>query len=104
MPKLYLHERAERDLLEHAAYLAENGGMTLAEKFLNQSWESFEALLLHPSVGAPIASRHKALANIRKWRVKGFDNHLIFYVAERSSISIVRVLYASRDWLALLDS
>lgn len=22
---------------------------------------------------------HPALANVRKWRVKGFDNHLVFY-------------------------
>lgn len=43
--KLYIHERAERDLVEHYVYLTEHGGTALAEKFFNQSQTSFEDLL-----------------------------------------------------------
>jgi toxin ParE1/3/4 len=34
---------------------------------------------------------------MRKWRVKGFDNHLIFYMPRAEGVSIVRVLHGSRD-------
>ncbi len=37
-----------------------------------------------------------------KWRIKGFDNHLIFYMLRSEGVSIVRVLYAKRDWWTLL--
>ncbi|MCX7203190.1 MAG: type II toxin-antitoxin system RelE/ParE family toxin [Burkholderiales bacterium] len=42
------------------------------------------------------------LANLRKWWVKDFDNHLIFYMPCPDGVSIVRVLHAASDWWALL--
>jgi len=35
------------------------------------------------------------LANIRKWRVKDFDNYLVFYELRPDGVSIVRVLRAA---------
>jgi len=37
-----------------------------------------------------------------QWRVKDFDNHLIFYLSHQDGISAVRVLHAARDWRSLL--
>jgi len=45
---------------------------------------------------------HPDLAGMRKWRVKDFDNHLIFYLPRPDGVSIVRVLHGSRDWWTLL--
>lgn len=42
------------------------------------------------------------LANIRKWRVKDFDNHLIFYEPRPDGVSIVRVLHSASDCWQLL--
>ena len=39
---------------------------------------------------------------MRKWRVKDFDNHLIFYLPRPDGVSIVRVLHAASDWWSLL--
>jgi toxin ParE1/3/4 len=39
---------------------------------------------------------------MRKWRAKDFDNYLIFYLPSTGRVSIVRVLYRSRDWWELL--
>jgi toxin ParE1/3/4 len=42
------------------------------------------------------------LAKIRKWRVKGFDNHLVFYEPRSDGVSTVRVLHTASDWWGLL--
>ena len=46
-------------------------------------------------MGAALTLKHPALANVRKWRVKGFDNHLVFYAPRAHGVSIVRVLHAA---------
>lgn len=39
---------------------------------------------------------------MRKWRVDGFENVLIFYQPRPDGVAIVRVLHAARDWWGLL--
>jgi toxin ParE1/3/4 len=53
-------------------------------------------------IGALLTLRHPNLAGIRKWRIKDFDHHLIFYTPHPDGVSIVRVLHAARDWWSLL--
>ena len=102
MAAIHLREAARRDLLEHFVHLAENAGIDTAERFLAMAETSFDALAGQPLMGAPLALRIPALAGMRKWRVKDFDNYLIFYVPSADRVSIVRVLYRSRDWWELL--
>jgi toxin ParE1/3/4 len=53
-------------------------------------------------MGAPLTLRHPDLAGMRKWRVKDFDNFLIFYQPRPDGVSIVRVLHSAQDWWHLL--
>ncbi len=53
-------------------------------------------------MGAPLTLKHPDLAAIRKWRVTGFDNHLVFYLPRPKGIAVVRVLHAAGDWWGLL--
>jgi toxin ParE1/3/4 len=102
MPTIQKREAATRDLVEHFVYLAENAGLDTAERFLRQAEASFTDLARQPKMGAPLNLRNPDLANIRKWRVKGFDNHLVFYEPRSDGISVVRVLHAASDWWQLL--
>ncbi len=102
MPVVSKREGARRDLVEHFVYLAENAGVTVAERFLSRAEESFGDLARQPMMGAPLTLTHPELANIRKWRVKDFDNHLVFYEPRSDGVSIVRVLHAASDWWGLL--
>ncbi|MDH3209746.1 MAG: type II toxin-antitoxin system RelE/ParE family toxin [Burkholderiaceae bacterium] len=102
MPKVYQRAVARRDLIEGFVYLADNAGLTAAQRFLTNAEASFNDLACQPMIGAPITLPHPNLAGIRKWRVKDFDNHLIFYLPRRDGVSIVRVLHAARDWWSLL--
>jgi toxin ParE1/3/4 len=102
MPKVFQRTTARRDLLDHFVYLAENVGLDTADRFLANAEATFAALAQQPKMGAPLTLRHPALAGIRKWRVDGFDNHLIFYLPRPGGVSIVRILHAARDWWTLL--
>ena len=76
--------------------------MDTAERFLANAEVSFNDLAGQPMIGTPLTLRHPGLAGMRKWRVKDFDNHLIFYQPRPDGVSIVRVLHAARDWWSLL--
>jgi len=102
MPKIYRREQARRDLVEHFVYLADNADLSTAERFLKNAEAEFAKLALHPLMGSPLTLRNPELAGMRKWRVKDFDNVLIFYIPRADGVSIVRVLHAARDWWNLL--
>ncbi len=102
MPTVHQREAARRDLVEYFVYLAENASLDTANRFLSNAEASFADLARQPGMGAPLTLKHPDLAILRKWRVKDFDNHLIFYMPRPDGVSIVRVLHASSDWWALL--
>jgi plasmid stabilization system protein ParE len=94
---------AAEDLKHHAdRFLAEAGADT-ALKFVDNARFCFTRLAEAPGMGAPINSRSRALAGIRKWHVDGFPKLLTFYVVGDHTIDIVRVLHAASDWHGLLD-
>ena len=102
MPTVYQREAARQDLLDHFIYLADNAGLAVAERFLTNAEASFNELAINPLIGSPLTLQHSELAGMRKWRIKNFDNILIFYLPCHDGISIVRVLHAAQDWWGLL--
>ena len=102
MPAVQIREAARHDLVDHFVYLAENAGVEVAERFLERAEPSFGDLAGQPLMGAPVPFKHADLAGLRKWRIKDFDNHLIFYQPRHNGVSIARVLHAASDWWTLL--
>ncbi len=102
MPVVTKRESAKLDLVEHFVYLAENASLDVADRFLANAESSFNGLARQPMMGSPLHLKRPELANIRKWRVKDFDNHLVFYEPRSDGVSIVRVLHAASDWWNLL--
>ncbi len=102
MNRIYKRAAARRDLEDHFVHLAQNAGQDVAERFLISAESSFADLAHQPLMGAPLMLRPPELATMRKWRVRDFDNYLIFYQPRPDGVSIVRVLYAARDWWSLL--
>lgn len=102
MGRIYRRPAARRDLIAHYRYLAENAGEAIADRFLSQAEASFDDLLKQPKMGAPLTLQRAELNGLRKWRVKDFDNVLIFYLPHPDGVLIVRVLHAARDWWSLL--
>ncbi|MDH5252562.1 MAG: type II toxin-antitoxin system RelE/ParE family toxin [Nitrospira sp.] len=102
MPTVYQRAAARCDLVEQFVYLAEQAGLDTAERFLTNAEASSNDLARQPLIGAPVLLHHPSLAGMRKWRIKGFDNHLIFCTPHPDGVSIVRVVHAARDWWSLL--
>jgi len=65
VPKLYKRAAARRDLVEHAVYLATEGGEELAERFLSQTHACCTLLLDQPEIGSPLLVRDPDLVGIR---------------------------------------
>jgi toxin ParE1/3/4 len=94
---------ARRDLRKLTLWLHGEADSETASRFAQAAISGFAALAQSPGIGPAVPSAHRDLAGLRKWRVPGFPNHLIFYRRSDSGIEIVRVLHAAQDWWALLD-
>jgi toxin ParE1/3/4 len=101
MPLVSKREAAQRDLVEHFVYPAENAGLNITDRFLNCAESSFVDLARQPMMGSPLKLKHTDMANSRKWRVKDFEHHLVFYEPRLDGVSIVRVLHAASEWWRL---
>jgi toxin ParE1/3/4 len=102
MGTVYRRAAARADLIAHYVYLASQAGETVADRFLTNAETSFNDLAERPMIGSPLERSNPALLGMRKWRVNGFDNYLIFYLPRADGVSIVRVLHGARDWWRLL--
>jgi toxin ParE1/3/4 len=94
---------AKRDLEAHGKQLTAEAGDDLAMRFLDSARDSFAALGDTPYMGARVGSRYPAFAELRKWRVDGFANYLIFYLPLHDGVDILRVLHGAQDWWQSLD-
>ena len=96
--------RARLDLVEQAAYLAENASIEVAERFLDSAESTIEKLVEMPRMGRVWESPQKEIGHrVRVWKVEGFPKILIFYRLDGDGIQIIRVLHGARDLPSLLD-
>jgi len=96
--RVYQRATARRDLIQHFVHLAETADQETADRFLTNARSTFADLAEQPRIGAPLNLSNPALEHLRKWRVSGFENYLVFYLPRPNGVSIIRVLHASRDW------
>jgi len=92
--------RARLDLLEQFVYLGEQAGVEIAERYFDAVSRSCAHLARFPESGAIYDC---GIAGVRRFPIKGFENHLIFYVALANGIEVIRVLHGARDLDRLFD-
>ncbi|MEI7670012.1 MAG: type II toxin-antitoxin system RelE/ParE family toxin [Pseudomonadota bacterium] len=103
MPKIYKSNHAKIDLVEWFVYLTENANIDTAERFLKNAEVNFSELATNPLIGSPLPLKNPKLTGMRKWRVREFNNILIFYIPSQDGISIIRVIHATQDWWNLFE-
>jgi toxin ParE1/3/4 len=96
-PEITLRPRARIDLLEQFAWFGEESSVELAERYLAAVEETCSLLATQPLMGAVYETSVAELREMRRFRVKGFDNYLIFYQKTDIGIEVVRVLHGARD-------
>ena len=97
MPRVVLKPAARRDLIEHFSHIGESSGEEMARRFLRNACQSFDQLAVTPRIGAGRKFRNPKYADVRMWRVHGFEKHLIFYCPRKDGVSVMRVIYGTRN-------
>ena len=95
---------ARRDLAAQIDRLLVAAGPEIAGRFVEQAKTTLAAIAEAPALGSPVPTRNLQLAGLRKRKITGFGNVLVFYIANKQTVRILRIIHAAGDWQALLDA
>jgi len=101
-PNITRSAQSVEDVYEIATYLSRDG-LSIAERFLDAVESTFQTLGRTPLIGVPHAGSKHSQTGLRRWRVRGFENFMIFYHPLSNGIEIVRVLHGARDIESLFE-
>jgi toxin ParE1/3/4 len=102
-PSVTQRPRARLDLLEQFVYFGEQANVDVAERYFEAFDKTCALLVQQPQAGKPFETGINRLARLRHFPVKGFENHLIFYIPRRNGIEVVRVIHGARDIESVLN-
>lgn len=100
--KIVVRPSARQDLVEQFAFI-DGGSQKMADRFLEMFNKTLGEISEMPEMGSPQQFNNPRLKGVRRWPVRDFEKHLIFYRPVESGIEILRVLYASRDTAAIFE-
>jgi toxin ParE1/3/4 len=100
-PSLFTPQ-AWQDALDIVAYIAVDNPEAAA-RFVPALEETCSQLVALPSMGSARTFHHTELNGVRMMPVTGFEQHLIFYVATKRSIQVIRILHAARDFPTIFN-
>ncbi len=87
---------ANRDLIDCFVYIGKDSEES-ATRFLRAAEDTFLELARMPGMGIVASFSRSRDRNLRRWRVRGFENFLIFYVLIEDGIEVIRVLHGARE-------
>lgn len=91
------------DALQH--YL-NNGTIEAASGFIDELEQAYHHLGLYPASGSPRYAHELNLPGLRCWPLNHFP-YLIFYVGQKHSIDVWRLLHSHRDipaWMGTTET
>jgi len=94
--------QAWQDALEIAEYIGTDNPEAAA-RFVPALEAACEKLAQLPGMGSVRHCGRKGLKGVRIMPVTGFENYLIFYAAVGTSIKVIRILHAARDFPTLFN-
>jgi len=75
----------------------------IAVRFRDAVRGTLESLRQHPLVGPRYHLANLRLQTLRSWPVTGFENTRIYYILERETLHVVRILHGKRDVKNILE-
>ena len=100
--ELIIRNRATQDLRQQANYIL--GNVAAAEQFLELAEATFRQILLAPGIGKQVSFVLDSIGEVRQWRIKKFQDYLVFYRVQEERIEILRVLHGARDLEGILST
>jgi toxin ParE1/3/4 len=102
--KLIIRNLATQDLRQQANYILNNVNVSAAEQFLELAESTFAQILIVPRIGKSVNFVLDRMGEVRQWRIKNFQDYLVFYRVQDEQIEILRVLHGSRDLEGILST
>jgi toxin ParE1/3/4 len=84
------------DLAEQADFIAQDS-LDAALRFLDAAETTFQFIAENPKIGRLCDFKRQEASRLRRWRIRGFENYLVFYRPTEIGIDVVRVLHGARD-------
>jgi len=100
--RIIITPRADQDIDHLFTYIAQNN-LDTAIRFFDSARMTFAQLARTPGMGNICEVKNPRLQGLRKWVVKGFEKHLIFYCYSDEYIEVLRVLHGMQDIPTILD-
>jgi plasmid stabilization system protein ParE len=100
--ELRLTDVAVSDIQEQADWYEQRSDRGLARRWENEVTAALIRIEKNPRLGAKCGFSADELQGVRRIRIAGFSRHLIFYLAEKEEIRILRVVHGTRDLESLL--
>jgi toxin ParE1/3/4 len=102
--KLIIRNLATQDLRLQANYILSNGNVATAEHFLELAEATFAQILISPRIGKSVDFVFDLMGEVRQWRIKNFQDYLVFYRVQDDRVEILRVLHGARDLEGILST
>lgn len=102
MPTIVIRPQAVRDLTMQARYIARTRPK-VAVRLFTAAARTMSRLAGAPLMAAAWESENPGLRRLRFSPIRGFRNHLIFYLPLKDGIDVVRVIRGTRDLQSLLE-
>ncbi|MGC1394270.1 MAG: type II toxin-antitoxin system RelE/ParE family toxin [Coleofasciculaceae cyanobacterium] len=102
--ELIIRNRATQDLRQQANYILINSNAAAAERFLELAEDTFAQLLRVPGIGKVVRLVSVRMGEVRQWRIKDFQEYLVFYRIVDERVEILRVLHGARDLEGILTN
>ena len=96
MAKILLSEYVEPELTAIWEFIAFDN-LDAADRFLDAAQSTFQQLAEMPGMGRTRPFPQSVLKNLRSFRIRDFDNYLIFYRPIADGIEVFHVLHGARD-------
>jgi len=96
MARFVLSEFVEPELSAIWDYIAVDNP-DAADRFLEAAQGAFRELARMPGMGRPRKFPQARLNQLRSFRIKDFENYLVFYRPIQDGIEVFHVLHGTRD-------
>jgi toxin ParE1/3/4 len=96
MPRFILSEFVEPELSAIWDYIAIDN-LDAADRFLEAAYGTFQELARMPGMGRTRSFPQARLHNLRSFRVRGFENYLIFYSPIQDGVEVFHVVHGARE-------
>jgi toxin ParE1/3/4 len=93
---------AIRDLIDCFHYIGEDREES-AMRLLRAAEDTLLELAQMPEMGVAVSFERSRDRKLRRWRIRGFENFLIFYCPIEDGIEVIRVLHGAREIERLLE-